>query len=262
MYVTLIALLSFLVVITGCLSLKMYFEKIKGDKEWSAWANIITATGTVVVGVATIIVMFQENNTQLRLAKMEEAEHQPIFVVDEVPGTSTNEEAYDYEDFSVFNLGGLVKSIAKVEVLVFAQVDYAYKVTYETKKVYVPIKDYYFRYYNTGALQGEIARSYGSFQNHNNQLFVQRLYWGKTTLENIQWVKCELIKFYIVEYTDVYDKTKTVVFKGTSPGLRTEQSTMSYVSDLVTLADSVFGSEKYDLKDLTLDKIITIADQR
>ncbi len=238
MYITLIALIAFLVVVTGGLSLRMFFEKKKGDKDWSAWANLISAAGTVVVGVATIFVMFQENNIQTRLAQMEEAEHQPLLIVEENSYQSDENSVYDYEEFSIYNRGALVKQISEVSADVFIRVDY--NSNEERFESFIPIRDYYFRYYKTGALEGDIAHSYGSFKTQNVLNF-KRIY-DLYTSNSREYVNIELVKFFTIEYIDIYGNAKRVRFKGHS------EVSDDYYTNVCEISKRDFNGEMYELE--------------
>ncbi len=248
MYLTLISLIAFLVVVTGGLSLRMFFEKKKGDKDWSAWANLISAAGTVVIGVATIFVMFQENSIQTRLAKMEEAEHQPIIVVKEVAEESVGSDIFDYAEFYIYNYGAMVKSIEKVSADVFIRI--GYNIGDKRRDTYAPLEDYYFRYYKTGALQGDIAHSYGSFKNHNNYTYASRLYNASSSRYDNLALYTELVKTYKIEYIDIYGVHKAICFIGES-----ETSGDNYQS-IHDRAYNDFGGDSFKLGDVTIDDII------
>ena len=248
MYITLISLICFLVVVTGGLSLRMFFEKKKGDKDWSAWANLISAAGTVVVGVATIFVMFQENSIQNRLAKMEEAEHQPIFVVKEVQEQSPGSVVFDYCEFYVYNHGALVKSIDKVSADVFIKIGYSN--ADKKRESYAPVKDYYYRYYRTGALQGDIAHSYGAFKNHNNLYYVSRFYNSQSIRYSDFAILTELVKTYKIEYVDIYGEHKQVCFIGES------ETSLDNYNSIHRIAETDFGTQAFELESVNIDDII------
>lgn len=207
MNLILISLIAFLVVVVCSLSLRMFFEKKKGDKDWSAWANLISATGTVTVGVATIFVMFQENSIQNRLAKMEEAEHQPIFVVRErINEQIEGSEKFLSQEFYLYNQGAIFKSIKDFTFDVF------YEIEYKNNTYYAPILDFYALHSLTHALQGEIAHSYNSV--HNLSRFPSS--YLKIGLNADSSIKARLLSTYKVEYVDLFGENKASYFKGES----------------------------------------------
>jgi hypothetical protein len=206
MNLILISLIAFLVVVVSSLSLRMFFEKKKGDKEWSAWANLISATGTVIVGVATIFVMFQENSIQIRLAKMEEAEHQPVFVLRErIEEHIENGDKFLNQEFYCYNHGAIVKSIEDFTFDVF------YEIKYNNKSYYAPIIDFYALHTLTGALQGEIVHSYNSVNNLSH--FPQSYLSGEVNKNSIE---ARLLTTYKVEFIDLFGEKKAAYFKGES----------------------------------------------
>lgn len=207
MNLILISLIAFLVVVVSSLSLRMFFEKKKGDKDWSAWANLISATGTVTVGIATIFVMFQENSIQNRLAKMEEAEHQPVFVIREkINENIEGNDSFLSQEFYLYNQGAIVKSIKDFTFDVF------YVIEYKNKTYYAPILDFYGLHTLPRALQGEISHSYNS--GHNLSRFPQSYLRGG--LKDGSDIKARLLTTYKVEYVDLFGEKKAAYFKGES----------------------------------------------
>lgn len=249
MKLTLIATILFLVVLTSGLSIRMYYDKKKGEKEWSVWANLISAAGTLIVGIATIFIMFQENKIQKRLAKIEEVDHQPILVVKEV-SLQSDGDVYGYSEFSIFNYGTIVKKISKVSADGFIHI--RFNSEGNPKDSFVPIKDFYYHYSKTGALQGEIAHSYGSFKNHNMLNFVNNFYRFQSSLFDSSSIYVKLVTTYKIEYNDLLGEEKIVCFVG-----ETETNVENYQS-IHDKAFNDFNGKTFSLEDTTIDDVIRL----
>ena len=252
MYTSIGAIIVFLSFITVTLLIKMYIDKRQKKKDWSVWANVITAIATVLVGIVTIFVMKSGDDIQKKLMTMEEAKNQPIFVLNEISEMSPGSDKYDYEDFHLYNYGAIVKSIEKVKSYVFVKLSY-YK-SDELIKLYAPIQDYFYRYYKTGSLQGEIALSYGSFKIHNVLNYVNHIHYDQPSDQSIILVNTELVKIYVVEYVDIYGLTKTICFE------RNKETAKDYVDSILECSQQQFGDIKFNLDNLSIDTIIATAE--
>ena len=248
------AVIGFLTFTTVSLLVKMFIDKKHEKKDWSAWANVISAIGTVLVGIVTIYVMKSGDDMQKKLMAMEEAKNQPIFVLNEISGSSTGSDVCDYEDFHIYNYGAIVKSIQRVKSHVFAKISYYKNDDFIT--LYAPIQDYFFRYYDTGKLQGEIALSYGSFKTHNLQYYVNQLHYGKPSDSSIILVNTELIKVYKVEYVDIYGFNKIICFE------KEDEISVDYANNIIESSQQQYGDIKFKLDDqLSIDIIIATAEK-
>lgn len=255
MYTSISAIIVFLSFVTVSLLIKMYIDKKHNKKDWSVWANVITAIATVLVGIVTIFVMKSGDDIQKRLMAMEEAKNQPIFVLTEISEMSTGSDKYDYEDFHIYNYGAIVKSIERVKSYVFVKLSYYKSLkSDELIKLYAPIQDYFFRYRKTGALQGEIARSYGSFKVQNVLNYVNHIHYDKPSDPSIILVNTELVKIYVVEYVDIYGLTKTICFESN------KETAKDYVDSIIECSQQQFGDIKFNLDNLSIDTIIATAE--
>jgi hypothetical protein len=248
MFITITAFIIFLIVSTIVLMTKMFFDKRKGYEDWSAWANVVSAIGTVVVGIVTIVVMKSQDDIQKRQLAMEEAKNQPIFVLSESHNKSEGSDKFDYEEFGVFNYGAMVKSFSEVTPYVFVQLTYCQN--NEIKELYAPIDHYYYEYYITKALQGDVAHSYGSSYIHNTLNYVNNIYWGKSNNPSIEWVNSKLIKIFVVSYVDIYGVSKTIYFESES------ETTKEYVLDIISISQKQFPTQKFDIRKVSIDAII------
>lgn len=234
------------------LFIKMFLDKKNGKKDWSVWANVASAVGTIIIGIVTIAIMRSQDDIQKRLMIMEENKNQPIFAVSEVEGMSIDSTIYDYEEFQIYNHGATVRKLEKVRPSVFIKL--SFRQNDEIQNLYAPISDYYYFYCNTGSLTGEIAHSLGTSIIHNRLNYAQNIYWGKSSDPSIELVNSELIKIYTITYIDIFGDTRTCYFKGK------EETNSDYVSEITNAAEHQFNYKTFSITDVTIDTIIATAE--
>lgn len=91
---------------------------------WVGIATVCTAIASIVVGLITIWIMFDQQKMQDRLLEYQKMEHQPNFIIKNVEYPGHDEEGKDssYEELEIYNYGTrsfLIKNIIVKTFLVW-----------------------------------------------------------------------------------------------------------------------------------------------
>lgn len=212
-------------------------------------ATILTGLASIMVGIVSVKVMNSQNDMQKKLIEYQKKEHQPTFIVKKsLAKSSPDQDQYDYEEYSLSNIGERVKSIQSVDVKTFVKVTYS--LLEENRKIvsYIPLTYYYNATVLTGDVQDEIQYSVASDKIKNNE------YYSKVYFEAIEYSKqmegeyllIDKIQFFVIAYTDIYDEQHTLYLKGK------EVVDESCYSRIKEAADEDYENKRYNLSELKL----------
>lgn len=209
-------------------------------------ATIITGIVSIIVGYVSVNVMQNQDNMQKMLVEFQEKEHQPIFVLKH----HYDEEFSYYQEFSIENSGHTYKYLEDVTDKTFIKVTHNIDGD-ESKEIvsYIPLSNFYFMSRKTGDVKDLIYYSYGANRVRNSEI-VQNMR-KEAVLYNQQhdneYIYVEEVLFFIIKYTDIYDKEKTVYMKDK------EIVTEEIYNNIVTLAEQDYGLRTYDLSKVNLN---------
>lgn len=217
-----------------------------------AIATALTGIASIVVGFVSVHVMTTQNEMQKSLIEYQKKEHQPVFIVKKSIGKSTPDaEKYDYEEFTLENVGERFKSLQSVSQHNFVRFTYSNRGTQHPENIvsYAPITHYYNVQSGTSDVRDLIIQSYASDKILNHKRYTD-LYFDaveySSSHEN-ETLLVDRIEFFIITYTDIYDETKTIYLKGKETVEKEEYD------NICAKAESDYGHRSYDLKELNLD---------
>lgn len=187
---------------------------------WVGIATVCTAVSSIVVGLVSVWIMFDQKRMQEETIRLQQNEHQPKFVINisEHPGQDENNEDSSYENMTILNVGDRAMVIDEIQVNTYITctilenkvqgrrkqlakgiilfIDYFWKEkqNYNSEKVYTAESD---RDRRNVALVGKF---YEYSRNHK-----------------IPNVMIEVSKDIVtcIKYTDTYDTPHTLYFKNT-----------------------------------------------
>lgn len=216
-----------------------------------AFMTIATGVASVVVGFVTIKVMLDQNNREQTLLEFQEKEHQPIFVLKKTLGKSyKNKDIYDYEEFTLENVGHTYKYLERVDIKTFVKISHSImKDDYKNIISYIPLAYYYNATSKTGDVTDLVYYSHSSEYEHNNEkysnLYFSAIDYNQTTEDEKLFV--DKVQFFIIEYTDIYDKERTIYLQDK------EVVTEDIYNNIKTLSEQDYGHNMYNLNELSLD---------
>ena len=211
------------------------------------YTTILTSITSAAVGVVTVFVMIGQCDTQKRLLEVQEAEHQPTFIIKRSLYRSDSSNVNDYEEYSIENIGERVKNITKIDQKTFIEVSYSDN----TKKIisYIPLQYYYQASFTTGDVQGVIQCSGYSNYNKNHlkfsNLYQQALAYSGNKFNAYVFVAA--IRFFIISYEDIYSKEHVVYMKDNN------LVSQEYFEGIEKLSISDYGYKSYDLSELDMN---------
>ena len=216
-----------------------------------AFMTIVTGIASVVVGFITIKVMLDQNTREQILLEFQEKEHQPIFIVKKTLGKSyADKDIYDYEEFTLENVGHTYKHLESVNIKTFVKISHSImKDDYKNIISYIPLSYYYNATSKTGYVTDLVYYSHSSNYEHNNEKY-SNLYFSaidynqKTDNEKLFVDK---IQFFIIKYTDIYDKDRVIYLQDK------EVVTEEIYNNIKTLAEQDYEHNTYNLSELSLD---------
>lgn len=96
---------------------------------WVGIATVCTALASIVVGLITIWVMFDQQKTQDELIKYQKLEHQPNYIlkITEYRGQDENGKDSSFEELVIYNMGNQSYLIKNIAVDVFITWDCNFK---------------------------------------------------------------------------------------------------------------------------------------
>lgn len=217
-----------------------------------AIATAVTGLASIIVGFVSVHVMTTQNEMQKSLIEYQKKEHQPVFIVKKSIGKSAPDvEKYDYEEFTLENVGERFKSLQSVSQHNFVRFTYSNRSTQHPESIvsYAPISYYYNVQSGTGDVRDLIIQSYASDKILNHKHYTD-LYFDaveySSSHEN-ETLLVDRIEFFIITYTDIYDETKTIYLKGKETVEKGEYDS------ICAKAESDYGYKSYDLRELNID---------
>lgn len=216
-----------------------------------ACMTITTGLASVIVGFVTIKVMLDQNSREQTLLEFQEKEHQPVFVLKKTLGKSDeNKNIYDYEEFSLENVGHAYKFLDSVEIKTFVKITHnIMKGDYKKIISYIPLSYYYNVTSKTGDVTDLVYYSHSSKYEHNNEkysdVYFSAIHYNAKTDDEKLFV--DKVQFFIIKYTDIYDKEKTIYMQDK------EIVTEEIYNNIKTLAEQDYGKKMYNLSELSLD---------
>lgn len=216
-----------------------------------ACVTIVTSVTSAVIGFVSIKVMLEQNKREQTLFEFQEKEHQPIFIVKKSLGKSyTDKDIYDYEEFTLENVGHTYKHLKSVDIKTFVKISHSImKDGYKNIISYIPLSYYYNATSKTGNVTDLVYYSHSSNYEHNNEKY-SNLYFSaidynqKTDNEKLFVDK---IQFFIIKYTDIYDRDRVIYLQDK------EVITEEIYNNIKTLAEQDYGYNMYNLSELSLD---------
>lgn len=217
-----------------------------------AIATAVTGLASIIVGFVSVHVMTAQNEMQKSLIEYQKQEHQPVFIVKKSIGKSAPDaEKYDYEEFTLENVGERFKSLQSVSQHNFVRFTYTNRSDRHPENTvsYAPISYYYNVQSGTGDVRDLIVKSYASDKilnhKHYSDLYFDAVEYSSSHKDETLLV--DRIEFFIITYTDIYDETRTIYLKGKETVEKVEYD------NIRAKAESDYGHRSYDLKELSLD---------
>lgn len=216
-----------------------------------ALMTIVTGIASVVVGFVSIKVMLEQNDRENILLEFQEKEHQPIFIIKTTLGKSyPNKDIYDYEEFSIENIGHKYKYLQDVSIKTFVKIEHNI-MSSEYKKIisYIPLSYYYSATSKTGDVSDVVYYSISSNSIHNHEKYTDLYFSAIDYNSNNEHEKLfvDKVQFFIIKYIDIYDKERTIYLQNK------EIVTEDIYKNIAALAEQDYGKKTYNLSELSLD---------
>lgn len=239
----------------------LYFRSRKNNvKDWSnndnisklvSCATILTGFTSAVASIVSVIVMIEQSDIQKNLIARQIAEHQPTFIVQKTLYKSDpSVDLYDYEEYSIKNIGERVLNIKSIHNKIFIEVSYQDTSKNGSKFVsYIPLQYYYQASFKTGEVEDIIEYSNYSIYNKNNLVYCN---FYREALEyslenNSEEIYVNLLRFFIISYEDIYHEEHTIYME--SNNVVSQQ----YYESIEKSSINDYGYNNYDLSELNIN---------
>lgn len=185
---------------------------------WVGIATVCTAIASIVVGLITVWVMFDQQKMQDRLLEYQKMEHQPNFIVKNLEFSGHDEEGKDlsYEELEIYNYGTRSFSIKDIKVNTFLTWKYDYRNRRLADNVHlfdywgntqrVPGNDLIFRTRNSN-VRKNLAKYY-------RLLAYSRSLYDSHDAPDIHFGKNTMV---MIEYMDLYNESRVKYFQNGYP---------------------------------------------
>ena len=220
--IVIIALLFFLAVvfvIGRCLAVTP--SEISDMDRWSGIGTVCTAIYSIIVGVITVWVMFDQQKTQYEFLEFQKREHQPNYILKIKKYYGYNKDYNDtsYEELLIRNVGHNSAMITDIKVDVFINC----KMESPTENFTDRIRIYdYYAYKNEFSEGDLIYRATGTRNKPNYAFYDALLELSRNEHEKgimLTFLKDIMVK---IDYIDLYDESHSKYFRN---GLRIDEKT-------------------------------------
>ena len=120
--------------------------------------QIILGIGTLITSIATIYLMYIQNDIQSEANRMHIIENLPLFSVEYELLDMNKDSIYDTRVIEIYNLKNYLSQPASIDINVFYKVEKIDSV--ERKNVILPIDAFYWVQYPTTSLEGKLLTGY------------------------------------------------------------------------------------------------------
>lgn len=232
------------VVVWSIVTIVKRFKEGRSFDKLSTIATILTSLGSLVVGIATVYVMFQQENR-------ERSQHQPLYRVVISLNDLSKDGIFDNEEYQVFNEGGKTKVKTEVKCYSFLELSY-YNVNSHDGMItkLCPIKDYFNWGLPTGNLDGKIVFTAYSGDNldHFSDIYIEAMDYSKTHPGESVFVAMN--HYFDIHYVDIYGEQHRIV--------KNDDYDMdpNRFDELRKEAFAESGEIEYDISKITLDSLL------
>lgn len=182
---------------------------------WVGIATVCTAIASIVIGLITIWVMFDQQKMQNELIRYQKMEHQPNFSI-KIPqhyGHDENAEDSSYEEVMINNIGNHSYLIKDIQVDVY--ITCSFKFNNDSLSERILLYDYFthkVRYNDDNhILTATSSREKRNLARYNSMLELSR---NTNNVSNVTFAKDILI---MIEYVDLYEETHVKYFMNGYP---------------------------------------------
>lgn len=204
--------------------------------------QIILGIGTLITSIATIYLMYIQNDIQSEANRMHIIENLPLFSVEYELLDMNKDSIYDTRVIEIYNLKNYLSQPASIDINVFYKVEKIDSV--ERKNVILPIDAFYWVQYPTTSLEGKLLTGY-LIDNWNCYVDLKRaamLKSGGRIYYDI--TKYDLIK---IDYVDIYNNENTAYFQDKHP--ISERFYNDFINNAI---DTLYDVEKISMDDIIL----------
>ncbi|MBP3496673.1 MAG: hypothetical protein J6K33_02440 [Alistipes sp.] len=221
----------------------------QNNKNYINIIEIVSITNSlvaIVVGIITVWVMISQKNMQQIVIDIQKQEHQPSFEIDYKHHCVSNLE---FEDFYIINHGEPFKSIS-VSTETFINVNY-FDTNYPKNieiNTYINVNDYYGVGFATGAIIGEVYRTYVGKIKNTEMLKTWVEESRQYNQDHTDSFYISKLSYVIIKYVDIYGDPHIEYFRNGDPC--TEQS----YNEVRAISQTHFGEETW-LKSFYISEI-------
>lgn len=221
-----------------------YFEEKVSSGNKIETSDIL-ALAAIIVSLFSLYFSIRQTNLQKGQFDSQKKENQPIFQVESRIARHNQDEGVDTDILVVSNIGTAPSSIDSIETKTFVEIRY---LNYPSRKtIYIPIFGYYFYSTDRQQLTGEILinKTIGNVTD-----YCSLYYKCIDNSKNPIYYLCDLIKFVIIHYTDIYNEKHVVYFKNE------KKCSKDDYDDIENKSKALFKEDSYDIKKLKFEDVL------